>query len=144
LAFPGGAPRVSEAVDADLLAHVVDWCGEAASARDETFNVTNGDVFTWRDVWPAIAETLGMPVGPDEPQPLATTMPAYEPVGAEVVRQYGLEAPPELARMVGDAFVYADLLFGYGADEIRMPVLASTVKLRQHGFGACTDTEDMF
>jgi nucleoside-diphosphate-sugar epimerase len=144
LSFPGGAPRVSEAVDADLLAHVVDWCGDAASARDETFNVTNGDVFTWRDVWPAIAETLGMPLGPDEPQRLATAMPSLEPVWAEVVRGYGLDAPPELARMVGDAFVYADLLFGYGADEIRMPVLASTLKLRQAGFGACTDTEDMF
>ena len=26
----------------------------------EAFNVTNGDVFRWQDVWPAIAEALGM------------------------------------------------------------------------------------
>ena len=34
LSFPGGAPRVSEAVDADLLARAIDWAGtsEAASA----------------------------------------------------------------------------------------------------------------
>jgi hypothetical protein len=46
--------------------------------------------------------------------------------------------------MVGDAFVYADLLFGHGSTEVRMPVLASTIKLRQHGFAECADTEDMF
>jgi nucleoside-diphosphate-sugar epimerase len=143
-AFPGGAPRVSEAVDADLLARVIDWCGEAGPARGETFNVTNGDVFTWRDVWPALAGALGVTVGPDEPQELATTMPAYGEVWADVVRRHALRAPATLAEMVGDAFVYADLLFGAGATEVRMPVLASTIKLRQAGFGECVDTEDMF
>ena len=64
LAFPGGATRVSEAVDADLLARVIDWAGCSEAARDEVFNVTNGDVFTWRAVWPAIAEALGMETGP--------------------------------------------------------------------------------
>ena len=144
LSFPGGAPRVSEAVDADLLAEVVQWAGGAPAARGETFNVTNGDVFTWRNVWPAVAETLGMAVGPDEPQSLVATMPAQESIWAEVVRRCSLRAPVELARMVGDAFVYADLLFGYGAEAITLPPLASTIKLREAGFAGCTDTEDMF
>src|SRR5579862_5054349 len=43
LPFPGGGARVSQAVDADLLARAIDWSGEAHRARDETFNVTNGD-----------------------------------------------------------------------------------------------------
>ncbi|HZP28945.1 MAG TPA: hypothetical protein VFC99_08330 [Acidimicrobiia bacterium] len=144
LAFPGGAPRVSEAVDAALLADAIHWAGDAPAAQGETFNVTNVDVFTWRGVWPAIAETLGMPVGGDEPQQLATTMSAWEPVWADVVRRYGLRAPSELERMVGDAFVYADLLFGFGTERVTLPVLASTVKIRRHGFGECTDTEEMF
>ena len=46
--------------------------------------------------------------------------------------------------MVGESFVYADMLFGYGATEPPPPVLVSTVKIRRAGFGACVDTEDMF
>jgi nucleoside-diphosphate-sugar epimerase len=144
LAFPGGASRVSEAVDADLLARAIAWSGTASAARGETFNVTNGDVFGWRHVWPAIADALGMEVGPDEPQQLATTMPTCEHEWADVVRTHNLRAPSRLDAMVGDAFVYADLLFGAGVDVSPPPVLVSTVKIRQAGFGDCVDTEEMF
>src|SRR5204862_399534 len=63
LDYPGGAARVSQAVDVDLLARAIGWAGEAAAARNEAFNVTNGDVFTWENVWPAIAEALEMKPG---------------------------------------------------------------------------------
>src|SRR6478609_8675541 len=56
LDFPGGAARVAQAVDVDLLARAIAWAGEADAARNEAFNVTNGDVFTWQNVWPAVAE----------------------------------------------------------------------------------------
>jgi len=46
LDYPGGAARVSQAVDVDLLARAIAWSGEATAARNEAFNVTNGDVFT--------------------------------------------------------------------------------------------------
>jgi nucleoside-diphosphate-sugar epimerase len=144
LSFPGGAPRVSEAVDADLLARAVDWAGHAPAARGETFNVTNGDVFVWRHVWPAIADALGMEVGPDEPASLAATMPAGADEWAAIVRSHGLAAPERLDAMVGDGFVYADLLFGAGVETSPFPVLVSTIKIRQAGFGDCVDTEDMF
>ncbi len=63
LDYPGGAARVSQAVDVDLLARAIAWAGEAEAARNEAFNVTNGDVFTWENVWPAIAEALDMKPG---------------------------------------------------------------------------------
>ena len=46
LHYPGGAARVSQAVDVDLLARAIAWSGEADAARNEAFNVSNGDVFT--------------------------------------------------------------------------------------------------
>jgi len=55
LPFPGGARALAQAIDADLLARVIAWAGEAASARNEIFNITNGDVFVWENIWPAIA-----------------------------------------------------------------------------------------
>ena len=56
LAWPGGVAHVSEAIDADLLADVLVWAATNDEARDETFNVANGDVFVWQEVWPAIAD----------------------------------------------------------------------------------------
>ena len=40
LPFPGGGPRVAQAIDADLLARAIAWAGEAATARNEIFNIT--------------------------------------------------------------------------------------------------------
>ena len=81
LAFPGGAPNVHEAVDARLLARALGWAAVAPEARGETFNVTNGDVFDWHDVWPAIADSLGMDVGEPHPQRLTEVMPPRARVG---------------------------------------------------------------
>ena len=73
LDYPGGAPRVSQAVDVDLLARAIGWAGEAAAARNEAFNVTNGDA--WQNVWPAVAEALDMEPGVAAPLSLAKTYP---------------------------------------------------------------------
>lgn len=144
LHFPGGAPHFSEAVDADLLARVLVWSAQSASARDQTFNVTNGDAFVWQYAWPAIADVLGMEVGEPVPMQLAVEMPKHDARWASIVDRHGLDAPPSLAAFVGDSFTYADMLFGYGVDSPGLPVLASTIALRQAGFTECCDTEDMF
>ncbi len=75
LHWPGGAAPISEAVDADLLARVLAWAAIDPSAANETFNVTNGDVYTLRNVWPVLADAFGMEVGDDVPCSLAATMP---------------------------------------------------------------------
>jgi nucleoside-diphosphate-sugar epimerase len=144
LSFPGGAPHLSEAVDADLVAHVLAWAAYAPTARDQTFNVANGDAFVWQYVWPTIAETLGMEVGPPEPQQLAVQMPRYDDRWAAIVARHALTAPRSLAAFVGDSFTYADMLFGYGVDTPGLPTVTSTIKLRHAGFAECCDTEDMF
>ena len=144
LSFPGGATGLSEAVDADLLAAAFEWATAAPGARNETFNITNGDVLSWRDWWPVIADALGMEVGPDRPMSLAAEMPARAGEWAAIVDRYSLRSPRDLAAFVGDSFVYADMLFHYGSDVVRPPALVSTIKLRQAGFGQCIDTEDMF
>ena len=58
--FPGGPSFVWEAADADLVADVMVWSAESPNAANQAFNVTNGDVFEWRSVWPAIAAALGV------------------------------------------------------------------------------------
>jgi nucleoside-diphosphate-sugar epimerase len=144
LSFPGGPPWVREAVDADLLARACEWAATSPACANEIFNVNNGDVFEWRQVWPAIAETLGMTVGPDEPRSLAREMPAREAEWRAIVRKYGLRAPERLAEFVGQGFIYADGQFAYGARRTPPTTLVSTIKARQFGFADCIDTEDMF
>lgn len=144
LHYPGGEAPVFEAIDADLLADALHWAADAAAARNQTFNITNGDVFTLRNVWPAIADAFGMDVGDDLPCSLGATMPGRDVEWAEVVGRHQLAAPLDLADFVGQSFIYADLIGGYGATEAAPPALLSTIKLRQAGFAACVDTEDMF
>src|SRR5919108_1984477 len=64
--FPGGPSYLLEAVDSRLLARAFAWATAAPTARNETFNITNGDVFVWRNVWPAMADALGVAAGPDD------------------------------------------------------------------------------
>ncbi len=77
LDFPGGAARVAQAVDVDLLARAIAWSGEAKAAQNEAFNVTNGDVFTWENIWPAVADALEMKPGKPIPLSLAKEFPNW-------------------------------------------------------------------
>jgi len=65
--FPGGPSFVWEVADADLVADVMVWAAESPQAANKAFNITNGDVFEWRNLWPALAETLGVETEPDMP-----------------------------------------------------------------------------
>jgi nucleoside-diphosphate-sugar epimerase len=140
--FPGGPSFVWEAADADLLGQVMVWAAQAPQAANEIFNVTNGDVFAWRSVWPAMGETLGVDVGADEPMSLARYIRDNADVWAKVVAKHGL-ASGDLRSFVGQGDQHADFAFAYGAPA--GPVaFVSTIKLRKAGFNAAVDTRDAF
>jgi nucleoside-diphosphate-sugar epimerase len=143
LDYPGGAARVSQAVDVDLLARAIAWAGEAEASRNEAFNVTNGDVFTWENVWPAIAEALDMKPGVAAPLSLAKTYPQWIAPWDAIRRKYDLIAPG-LEALVGLSFQYADYSMRYGQTESGPPSIVSTVKINKAGFTEMMDTEDMF
>jgi nucleoside-diphosphate-sugar epimerase len=143
LDYPGGAARVSQAVDVDLLARAIGWAGEADAARNEAFNVTNGDVFTWENVWPAIAEALDMKPGVAAPLSLARTYPQWIAPWDALRRKYNLISPG-LEAFVGLSFQYADYSMRYGQTQSGPPSIVSTVKINQAGFTDMMDTEDMF
>jgi len=140
LPYPGGAERVSQAVDADLLARAIAWAGESPAARNETFNVTNGDVFSWPNVWPAIAEAVGMRTGPDEPFLLQSLGRA----DWDRVRLHHGLVSPALVEFVGLSLEYADYQMRYGHTEPGPPAIVSTIKIAQAGFHEVMDTELMF
>ena len=143
LDYPGGAARVSQAVDVDLLARAIAWAGEADAARNEAFNVTNGDVFTWENVWPAISDALEMQPGAAVPLSLAKEYPNWIARWDELRRKHDLIAPG-LEAFVGLSFQYADYTMRHGQTEPGPPSIVSTVKINQAGFTEMMDTEVMF
>jgi nucleoside-diphosphate-sugar epimerase len=143
LDYPGGIGRVAQAVDADLLARALAWSGEAGAARNEIFNVTNGDVFVWPHVWPAIADALGFQPGDHVPLRLDTEVRPQEAVWAEIRATHGLTSGT-LKGFVGLSFEYADYTMGYGREKPGPAAIVSTIKLMQAGFCEVMDTEAMF
>jgi nucleoside-diphosphate-sugar epimerase len=140
--FTGGPSFVWEAADADLVADVMVWAAQSPQAANEAFNITNGDVFEWRNVWPALAETLGVDAGPDTPMSLAGYIADHSDVWDRIVAKYGLRRL-SLRELVGRGDQHADFAFAYGAPE-GPRAFVSTIKLRQAGFTKTIDTEDAF
>jgi nucleoside-diphosphate-sugar epimerase len=143
LDYPGGAARVTQAVDVDLLASAIAWSGETEAARNEAFNVTNGDVFTWENIWPAIADALGMKPGAAAPLSLAKEYPKWIAPWEGLRRRHNLLSP-DLEEFVGLSFQYADYSMRYGHTEPGPPSIVSTVKINKCGFTEMMDTEMMF
>jgi nucleoside-diphosphate-sugar epimerase len=143
LDFPGGAARVAQAVDVDLLARAIAWVGEAAPARNEAFNVTNGDVLVWENIWPAIADALGMKPGKSVPLSLVKASANWAAPWDVLRRKHNLVSPA-LKEFVGLSFQYADYSMRYGHSEPGPPSIVSTVKIHRAGFTEMMDTEEMF
>jgi nucleoside-diphosphate-sugar epimerase len=142
LCWPGGPTGPTDAMDARLLARALEWSATATAAQNEIFNVSNGDVFVWENIWASIADAMGMVVGEPEPMHLAEVMPAKAAIWDEIVAKHGLRSP-DLMAFVGDSFVYLDLHLGIGRERAAPPNMLSTIKLRQAGFDGCIDSEDM-
>jgi nucleoside-diphosphate-sugar epimerase len=140
LHYPGGFGNVFEGGDADLVGRAIRWAGETEGARNQAFNITNGDVMVWRNVWPAIADALGMKPGEDRPMLLASELPPRAAEWDAVRRKYALAAP-DLMAFAGKSLDYVDLLMA--GDQVRVPILVSTVKLRRAGFTEMLDSEVM-
>jgi nucleoside-diphosphate-sugar epimerase len=139
LRFPGteAAYRaLYQITSADILARATAWAGETEEAKNEIFNITNGDYFRWQFMWPRIARMFEMHVAEPVPMPLAVYMADKGELWAEMTRKYRLQSTPyeQVA-----AWRFGDFIFGTGFDNI-----TSTIKARRAGFHACIDTEDMF
>ena len=140
LRHPGGGGYVTEAIDTRLVARCLDWATDAAGARDQIFNITNGDNITFPGLWPTLARHFGMAMGEPEPQCLVDIMPTKAHIWEGIAKDHGLRDIP-YDKLVGPSWQFAD--FNFAAGKNPAPVVVSTIKLRQAGFQDCIDTEDM-
>jgi nucleoside-diphosphate-sugar epimerase len=93
--FPGSRflwGALSELTDADLLARHLAWAAVTDAARNQAFNVGNGDLFRWRVLWPKLAAALGVEAAglPNERLPLGTSMADAGRIWAAIAARHGL------------------------------------------------------
>lgn len=139
LVYPGSPlayHTLMQATDSDLLARAQCWVATAPNAANEAFNVTNGDVFRFEQVWPRFAEFFGMQTGHPLHISLAEFMADKAPVWDRVVARHGLR--PQ---------AYADLAnwgFGDFTFHTDWDLILSDGKRLRAGFTETLDTEERF
>jgi nucleoside-diphosphate-sugar epimerase len=125
-----------QATDSELLARAMVWMATDERCANQAYNITNGDLIRWENVWPRIARYWGMEAGASRHLNLARTMADKGPVWQRIVERYGL-VPRPYESLVG--WPFGDAVFGTDYD-----VISDTGKCRRHGFHECVDTEEMF
>jgi len=109
--FPG-TPRnygaIYQCTDACLLARAIVWIASGPRCADQAFNVTNGDFFRWKNLWPVFARYFGIELGPIRTVKLADTMPARAPIWRKIVEKHRLVDTP-YERMA--LWRYGDFIF---------------------------------
>jgi nucleoside-diphosphate-sugar epimerase len=140
LRFPGTDKPYNvlyQLTSADILAKATIWAGQTKAARNEIFNIRNGDYFRWRYLWPRIAGMFDMPAADPVPTPLTVYMANKKELWETTVRKHGLQPIPyeQVA-----SWPFADAILRL----MEFDNITSTIKARQAGFNDCVDTEDMF
>ena len=138
LYFPGTQAcfeAINQATDVGLLAEAMIWAATAPTARNEAFNVLNGDFWRWADLWPIVADNFGMRPGPVRTVRLTEAMADKDPVWERLQRRHGLAGVP---RQEVCNWGYGDGLLHQGWHNI-----CSTHKLHRAGFHTVVDTPDM-
>jgi len=128
---------VLEMTDVNLLADGIAWAAEAPEARNRIFNITNGDVFTWRDLWPVIASEMGLSVGTPASYSVRAEIRARAETWGELVRRHGLDVPEDPDEYLGESAALSD--FALAADR---NVITSNIAIRQAGFHTFIDTAE--
>jgi nucleoside-diphosphate-sugar epimerase len=144
LAFPS-TPASFEArfnvVDSELLARASIWCSTTAACGNQAFNVNNGDVFRWKDIWPALADYFELePAGP-QAQRLPQYLAEHEAAWQELARSHGLAAFPY---MRVSAWAQGDYAPPSSRFACEYDVVSDLSKARSYGFAERVDTTRMF
>ncbi|MAU96809.1 MAG: NAD-dependent dehydratase [Fulvimarina sp.] len=139
--FPGSAAQwngLTDMTDARQLAAQLLWAAETPAARNEAFNIVNGDVFRWSWMWPRLAGWFGIEAADFDGtgHPLEDQMQDDAAVWRTIAAREGL-AEPELARLASPWHTDADL----GRP---IEVVTDMSKSRKLGFAAYQPTDEAF
>jgi len=136
--FPGGPSvydRLYQVTDADVLARGMVWAATEPACAGRAFNLTNGDLFRWCHLWPALGAFFALPVDAPRRIDLARMMADKEPVWRRIQAHHALTPLPFAAVAdwnVGNYF--------FGAD---WDIVSDMTRTHQAGFVPAVDSEAM-
>jgi nucleoside-diphosphate-sugar epimerase len=133
---PGAYSSIYQVTESEHFAKAASWAATTPACANQAFNITNGDYFRWRNVWPKIADVFDMPLGDPQTISLVQHMGEQEPLWQKMIRKYDLKSVVyrELA-----AWPFADYVFGTDWD-----VMSDVTKSRLYGFHEVVDSHEMF
>ncbi|WP_288379651.1 SDR family oxidoreductase [uncultured Massilia sp.] len=139
--FPGSAAQwngLSDVTDARMLARQLVWAADTDAARNEAFNIVNGDLFRWSWLWGRIAEFFGVQAAGFNGivQPLEAAMANDAGVWSDIAARHGL-AESDLGRLASPW--HTDLDLGRPIE-----VMTDMANSRRLGFSAYQATDDSF
>jgi nucleoside-diphosphate-sugar epimerase len=133
---PGAYDALLEMTDAGLLARATVWAATDERAANQAFNINNGDLYRWSEMWPKIARHFDLEVAPALPMSLEVVMADKEPVWEAMVGKHEL-APHAYSEV--SSWRFGDAVFSWDYD-----VIADGSKARRLGFHDYVETETMF
>jgi len=139
--FPGSPAQwhgLSDMTDAGQIARHLAWAADSPCARNEDFNIVNGDVFRWKWLWPRLAAYFGIEAAdlPETMAPLAGRMHDAPARWRAIAQQHDL-GELDVGRLASWWHTDADL----GRP---MEVMTDMGKSRKAGFLGYQDTQDAF
>jgi nucleoside-diphosphate-sugar epimerase len=139
--WPGSQAQwegLSDVTDARVIAKQLTWAATAETARNEAFNVTNGDYFRWRWLWPRLAAWFGVEAAGFDGavHPLEAAMTGDAPLWHDIATRHGL-VETDLGRLA--SAWHTDLDLGRPIE-----VMTDTSKSRQAGFHVYQRSDESF
>ena len=90
---PGAYDALLELTDAGLLAKATVWAATAPAAANQAFNITNGDLFRWNELWPKLAALVRPGGRAAVADALQDVMADKEPLWKAMSRRTGWRRP---------------------------------------------------
>lgn len=133
---PGAYNSLLEMTDANLLARATVWAATDVRCSNQAFNITNGDLFRWNELWPKIARFFELETAPPLPMALEVVMADKEALWNAMVEKYDL-----MSNSYKDvsSWRFGDFVFSWDYD-----FFSDSSKSRRFGFHEFVDTEKMF
>lgn len=112
------------------------WAATDPACANQAFNINNGDLFRWSELWPKIAAHFELPVAPPPRMSLATVMADKEPLWDRMTEVHGLAGH---GYHEVSSWAFGDFVFSRDYD-----MFADGSKTRRFGFHRYVHIEHMF
>jgi nucleoside-diphosphate-sugar epimerase len=130
-----------QVMDAEMLARAAIHVSTAPACANNVYNVSNGDIFRWQNLWPTFAGYFGIPTAGPAEQSLASFFEEHKTTWERLVARHGLRPFP-FERL--PAWVRGDYTPPSSRFAAEYDIIADTVKVRRAGFVEVDSSEAMF